>query len=163
LLDSLTGEVVRAGATGEEGTFSIRPVPSGSYRLQISTSPDSGHPEPVSPLSPAGISPFFRLNGDETANWSLRYLSGESQPVPWAESAWDVSPNPGSGIIVFRKKVVAYRDRFHIRVFNATGKLCLEKTLPENTWETTLDLTDMQSGVYVIRAGTQAKEVIIRN
>jgi hypothetical protein len=103
------------------------------------------------------------MNGDETASWSLRFLDGDTRPVPWAESAWDVSPNPGNGMVVFRKKVVAYRDRFHIRVFNTEGKLCLEKILPENTWETVLDLTSLQSGVYVIRAGLQAKEVIIRN
>jgi glucose/arabinose dehydrogenase len=163
LLDSLTGEVVRAGSTDGEGVFVIRSVPTGSYRLQISTSPDAGYPKPAPPLSPAGISPVFRLGGDESANWSLRFLEGDTPPVPWAESAWDISPNPGSGMIVFRKKVVAYRDRFHIRVFNTEGKLCLEKILPENTWETILDLTGLQSGVYVIRAGLQAKEVIIRN
>ncbi|MFM7401580.1 MAG: PA14 domain-containing protein, partial [Bacteroidota bacterium] len=106
LLDSLTGEVARAGITDEEGVFTIRSVPTGSYRLQISTSPDSGSPKPVFPLTPAGISPFFRMNGDETASWSLRFLDGDTRPVPWAESAWDVSPNPGNGMVVFRKKVV---------------------------------------------------------
>jgi glucose/arabinose dehydrogenase len=163
LLDSLTNQVVHAGTTDAGGIFTILSVATGNYRLQISTSPDSGNPEPVSPLSPAGVSPFFRLNGEETINWSLRFLNRETQPVPWAESAWDVSPNPGSGMIIFRKQLVAYRDRFHIRVFNSRGKLCAEKILPENVWETTLDLTNLQPGVYMIHAGQKSTEIILGN
>jgi hypothetical protein len=66
-------------------------------------------------------------------------------------------------MIIFRKQLVAYRDRFHIRVFNSRGKLCAEKILPENVWETTLDLTNLQPGVYMIHAGQKSTEIILGN
>ncbi len=160
--ESGTKTVVAAALTDDNGQYDFPAIPSGTYSILVLPPIQAGSVEPGYGLSQSGVSPEFDLAGEQHLDQNFAFrIALDAGNINSAIQTWEVSPNPTDGLLYFRKKLVAFQERFQIQVYNADGKLCLEKIIPENTWETELDLGSLASGIYIVRAGGQSVKITV--
>jgi glucose/arabinose dehydrogenase len=162
LYNNLTGLVAAAAITDSAGYYQLGSIPVGNYSIRVTRPPGYVDILPGYGLNAFGFSDAIELSGEEMVQLDFAFrISLEPGIVHWANSAWDVGPSPGNGALTFRKKLVAFPERFDIRVLDATGRICLETALLPNVWETTLDLTTQPAGIYFVHAGNRVVKVAI--
>ncbi|MEZ4926838.1 MAG: PQQ-dependent sugar dehydrogenase [Saprospiraceae bacterium] len=162
VIDANTQKVEYATLTNADGEYVFPTVKSGSYLLYVLPPLTIGNVAPGVGLSASGTSDSFDLNGEVHLEQSFAYkLTNDSSGATLGLRPWDVTPNPSQGLVHFRKKILAYPERFQILVFDASGKLCLEKTCFENILETELDLRDVGSGVYFVWSGGFLERIVV--
>lgn len=153
---------VAATMTDSTGHYTFGEVPTDTYAIQVLPPLQAGAVVAGFGLSPNGMSADFALEGGQIIVQDFAFQNPLEVSTPeWADRGWTLGPNPTSGKLTFRKKLVAYQEHFDIRVFDAVGKLCLEKTLAKNVWETELDLQGLAAGVYLVHAGGQVVKVTL--
>lgn len=160
-IDQVSGDVAAAATTDMQGKYEITDLNAGDYRGYVLPPYHAFALGPGFGLNSDGYTGAFSLAGDETREMNFAFLL--LKDIPTSSRSWSVSPNPGSGQFRFIKHFNSSSTALDIRVFDRAGKLALEKQLPENEWETSLDLTGMAHGVYMVSAaGMQVSLVLIR-
>lgn len=162
VINNATETVVAATLTDSNGQYSFPVINSGIYAIRVLPPIELGSVAPGYGLSVSGKSAEITLEGEQYLELNFAYKTAHDTGATSPKfKPWKLSPNPTKGILYFRKKPLAFQDRFQILVFDASGKLCLEKTSPAYTWETELDLSALGSGVYIVWAGGFAKRVVV--
>lgn len=91
---------------------------------------------------------YYRLQSvdqDGQANYSqvVRVYSGQGQQVPML-----VYPNPASGSVTIESNVP---EHSRLQLFNATGRLVLERQLEKGSSKIQLNTTSLTKGIYILK------------
>lgn len=159
LFDRNTNDILGAATTDAQGRYSIDGIPAGTYRGYALPPYHDFALGPGYGLDTEGYTPEFSMTGEEQFEYNFSFLL--LRDLPTASRSWSVSPNPGSGLFRFKKHFNTGSKSLDIRVYSSRGKLVLEKQLAENEWETTLDMSGMIHGVYLVVADGKQMNLVL--
>ncbi|MCB9356516.1 MAG: PQQ-dependent sugar dehydrogenase [Lewinellaceae bacterium] len=161
LFDINTDAVAGAATADAAGFYELKAIPSGEYRAYVLPPIDFGALSPGFGLNGESYSSPVAMEGDEEISRNFGFVPVD--PADQTGRSWDVSPNPGTGLFILRRKFNARSNEFDIQVYNRAGKVVLEKHMGAFDWETSLDLTGMAHGIYsVIADGHKVRIALVR-
>ncbi|CAE7297754.1 unnamed protein product, partial [Symbiodinium microadriaticum] len=158
-------ELVAYVETDDNGRFSFENIPDGEYRLNIQY--------PGVPMDESTNIDFIIGAGGDIENNSFELeavITDTGIEVGVVEELGDLKPylkdvllypNPTEGILTFDYRVYRSLDNLRAEIYTITGLKLLDTEINHNMGRqrTTLDLTELEGGVYFLRLTDGAQSV----